>query len=67
MAVQSSFLGSVKISGVEAKAFTRRVMHGKSNSAAIATAKNGKSLVASFSKSQSVTFKVSPSKTAKNR
>ena len=65
MTVQSSLLGPVKISGVEAQAFTRLLKHGKTNNAAMNSAKKGKSIVVNFTKNQSVTFKVLPSKTHK--
>lgn len=58
MAIHSSFLGSVTVSGDEAKAFSQKLSHARGSKAASASAHNGKKLVASFSKRGYVTVKL---------
>ncbi|UJW82282.1 hypothetical protein [Hydrogenophaga sp. SL48] len=48
MAIRSTPLGSVTVSGDEAKALTRQLVYGRSTRAAMAAAKNGRQLVRSF-------------------
>ncbi len=57
MAVHSNFLGSVTVSGDEAKALTRRLSHGRGTRAAVEAAQNGRKLATSFVKRGSVTIK----------
>lgn len=61
MAVHSTFLGSVTVSGEDAKALTRRMSHGRGTRAAIVSAENGRTLAASFAKKGSVLIKLKPS------
>jgi hypothetical protein len=58
MAVQSNFLGSVTVSGDEAKALTRRLSHGRGTRAAVVAAQNGRKLATSFVKRGSVTIQL---------
>jgi hypothetical protein len=60
MAVHSNFLGSVTVSGDEAKALTRRLSHGRGSRAAVAAAQNGRKLATSFTKHGSVLIKLKP-------
>jgi hypothetical protein len=57
MAIQSNFLGSVTVSGDEAKAFTRKLRHGRAPRAAVVAARDGRKLVASLAKRGSVLIK----------
>lgn len=58
MAVHSNFLGSVTVSGDEAKALTRKLSHGRVTRAAVASAQNGRKLATSFAKRGSVVIKL---------
>ncbi len=58
MAIHSSFLGSVTVSGDEAKAFTRRVQHARGTKASIEAAENGRKLVSTFAKKGVITIKL---------
>ena len=60
MAVHSNFLGSVRVSGDEAKALTRKVSHGRATRAAVSAAQNGRKLAMSFAKRGSVVIKIKP-------
>jgi hypothetical protein len=60
MSVHSNFLGSVTVSGDEAKALTRKLSHGRVARAAVASAQNGRKLAMSFAKSGSVVIKLKP-------
>ncbi len=64
MAVHSNFLGSVTVSGDDAKALTRKLTHGRGTRAAVAAAQNGRKLATSFAKrgSVSITLKPTPHK-----
>ncbi len=64
MAIHSTFLGSVKVSGDEAKSFARKVTHGRGTKAASVAAANGNVLVAAFAKKGVVAIKLKPAKTA---
>ena len=50
MAIHSKFLGSVKVTGDEAKALTRKVQHARGTKASIQAAENGRKLAATFAK-----------------
>jgi hypothetical protein len=58
MAVLSNFLGSVQVSGDEAKALTRKLTHGRTSRAAIDAAQNGHKLVTAFAKKGAVAIKL---------
>lgn len=58
MAIHSSFLGSVTVSGDEAKALTRRVQHARGTKAANEAAANGRKLVSTFAKKGVITIKL---------
>jgi hypothetical protein len=60
MAVHSNFLGSVTVSGDEAKALTRRLAHGRATRAAVAAAQNGRKLASAFAKRGSVLIQLKP-------
>jgi hypothetical protein len=60
MAVHSNFLGSVTVSGDDAKALARRLSHGRATRAAMVAAQNGRKLAASFAKRGSVVIKPKP-------
>lgn len=60
MAVHSNFLGSVTVSGDEAKALTRKLSHGRVTLAAVTSAQNGRKLATSFAKRGSVLIKLKP-------
>jgi hypothetical protein len=62
MTVHSSFLGSVTVSGDEAKAFTRKLSHGRGSRSAQASAQNGRKLAKSFAKMGSVIIKLKPAR-----
>lgn len=62
MAIHSSFLGSVTVSGDEAKALTRRVRFARGTKASIAAAANGRKLVSIFAKKGVVTINLKASK-----
>ena len=58
MAVLSNFLGSVKVTGDEARALTRKLTHGRASRAAVDAAQNGHKLVTAFAKKGSVAIKL---------
>lgn len=58
MAIHSSFLGSIKVSGDEAKAFSQKLTHARGNKAASVSAHSGRKLVASYAKKGYVTIKL---------
>ncbi len=58
MAIQSSFLGSVTVSGEDAKALTRRVQHARGTKASIDAATNGRKLASAFVKNGLVKIKL---------
>ncbi len=60
MPVKSSLLGSVTVSGDDAKALTRKLTHGRGTRAAVAAAQNGCKLATSFAKRGSVVIKLKP-------
>jgi len=60
MAIQSNVLGSVTVTGEDAKAFTRKILRGRAPRAAVAAARSGRKLVASFNKHGVVTIKLEP-------
>lgn len=60
MAIRSTPLGSVTVSGDEAKALTRKLVYGRSTRAAMAAAKNGRQLVNSFAERGSVVIQLKP-------
>ena len=60
MAVHSNFLGSVRVSGDEAKALTRTLLHGRGTRAAVVAAQNGRKLATTFAKQGSVAIKPRP-------
>jgi hypothetical protein len=62
MAVHSNFLGSVTVSGDEAKALTRRLVHGRGPRAAVAAAQNGRKLATTFAKRGSVVIQLKPAR-----
>jgi len=62
MAIHSTYLGSVKFSGDDAKSFSRKVTHGRGTKAAAESAANGRKLVTTFARKGSVTIKLKPTK-----
>jgi hypothetical protein len=67
MAIHSSFLGSVTISGDEAEALARKLTHARGTKAASEAAISGKKMVAAFVKNGSVTIELrKPVKAAQN-
>jgi len=62
MAIHSSFLGSVKVSGDDAKSFSRKITNGRGTKAAAASATNGRKLVSTFAKKGAVTIKLKAAK-----
>jgi hypothetical protein len=60
MTVHGNFLGSVRLSGDEAKALTRNLSHGRVNVIAVTSAQKGHKLATSFAKWDSVVFKFKP-------
>jgi hypothetical protein len=64
MAIHSTYLGSVKVSGDDAKSFSRKITNGRGTKAAAESAANGRKLVATFAKKGSVTIKLKSAKTA---
>lgn len=67
MAIHSSFLGSVTVSGDEAKSLTRKLTHGRGTKAASEAAQNGRKLASSFAKNGVVAVTLKPSKSASSR
>lgn len=65
MAIHSNFLGSVTVSGDDAKALTRKLTHGRGTKAATQAAANGRKLATSFAKKGSVVIKLAAGKSAK--
>lgn len=65
MAIHSNFLGSVTVSGDDAKALTRKLTHGRGTKAATQAAVNGRELATSFAKNGSVVIKLAAGKSAK--
>jgi hypothetical protein len=64
MAIHSSFLGSVTVSGEDAKALARKLTHARGKKAASESATNGKKLVTAFGKKGAVVVKLKPVKLA---
>jgi hypothetical protein len=58
MAIHSSYLGSMTVSGDEAKAFSQKLTHARGTRAASETASSGKKLVATFAKKGVVTIEL---------
>ncbi|MEI6804406.1 MAG: hypothetical protein WCK83_14695 [Burkholderiales bacterium] len=58
MAIHTSFLGATTISGNEAKAFTRRVLHARGTKAASEAVQNGRKMMTAFNKKRIVTIKL---------
>lgn len=62
MAVNSTYLGAVLISGPEAAAFARKVTHARGTKAASASAQNGKHIASTFAKKGVVRIQLPKSK-----
>lgn len=60
MAIHSTYLGSVTISGDDAKAFSRKVARGRGTKAAVQSAANGRKLAVAFAKGGTVAIKLKP-------
>jgi hypothetical protein len=60
MAIQSNVLGSVTVTGEDAKAFTRKIARGRAPRAAVVAAQNGRKLVASLGRRGVVSLKLKP-------
>lgn len=58
MAVHTTVLGSMVITGADARTFERKVTHGRTNEAAKKSAETGKKLAESFHKKGYVAFKL---------
>lgn len=58
MAIHSTLLGSVTVSGEEAKAFTQKLTHARGTKAASESARNGRKMVATFAKNGHIAIKV---------
>jgi len=58
MAIHSNFLGSVTVSGEEAKSLTRKLTRGRTPKAAALAAENGRKLATRFAKKGTVTIKL---------
>ncbi len=64
MAIHGSFLGSVKVSGEEAKSFSKKLTHARGTKAASASADSGRKLAATFAKKGYVTIQLRKPKAA---
>jgi hypothetical protein len=64
MAIHSSFLGSVTVSGDEAKALSRKLTHARGTKAATKAAQNGRKMASTFAKKGAVTIKLNIAKPA---
>ncbi|MFX1677653.1 hypothetical protein PV762_00315 [Mitsuaria sp. CC2] len=64
MAIHSTFLGSVKVSGDDAKSFARKITHARGTKAAAESAANGRKLATAFAKKGSVAIKLKSINTA---
>lgn len=62
MAIHSSFLGSVTVSGDEAKALSRKLTHARGTKAASQAAQNGRKMASAFAKNGAVTIKLNIAK-----
>jgi hypothetical protein len=62
MAIHTSFLGATTVSGDEAKAFTRRLSHGRATKAASDAAINGRKMVHAFAKKGAITMQLDTKK-----
>jgi hypothetical protein len=58
MAIHSNFLGSVTVSGEEAKALTRQLARGRAKKGAALAAANGRVLATQYAKKKVVTIKL---------
>jgi hypothetical protein len=58
MAIHSTYLGSMQLSGEDAKSFSQKVTHSRGTKAASQSAASGKKMVASFVKDGVVTLKL---------
>ena len=58
MAIHSSFLGSIKLTGDDAKAFSSKLSHSRGTKAASESATSGRKLVASYAKKGFVTVQL---------
>jgi hypothetical protein len=65
MAIRSTPLGPVTVSGDEAKALTHKLAYGRGTRAAMAAAKNGQQLVRNFDMRGSVVIEVKPVRESK--
>lgn len=60
MAVNSSYLGSARVSGTEAEAFARKITHARGTKAASASALNGRNMASTFAQKGVVVIKLPP-------
>ena len=64
MAIHSSFLGSIHVSGEEAKSFSQKLMHARGTKAASESANSGRKLVGTYAKKGYVTIQLRKPKAA---
>lgn len=67
MAIHSTSLGSVKVSGDDAKSFSRKITHGRGTKAAAESVASGRKLVTAFTKKGSVAITLKPTKASAKR
>jgi len=67
VAVNSTFLGAVTITGQEAKAFARKVTHARGTKAASESAMHGRPLASTFAKKGVVTVNLARYNSSKSR
>jgi len=65
MAIHSTFLGSMQVTGDEAKAFSSKLSHARGTKAASESATSGRKLAASFAKNGFVTVQLRQPKDGK--
>lgn len=65
MAIHSTFLGSTKVTGEDAKSFARKLTHARGTKAAAASAASGLKMMPSFKKKGIVVVKLNPKAAAK--
>ena len=66
MAIKSHPFGRVTLTGDDAKEFTKQVLHGQPNQAAIDAVRDGREMVKEFKRTGKVTFTLSKPSRVKN-
>ncbi len=67
MAIDTTFLGSVRVTGEDAKSFSRKVTHARGTKAAAQAAANGRVMVSTFALKGVVPIHIKPTRAATNK